>query len=428
MANNLTSNITEKVLKEFIPEFEKQRVLSKTVNTRRFQGKHTPDSGDTVRVKRPHRYASNRTADGDISAVTKNSLTSGTALSLVQDYITVALEWENLEEALALNQLSEILKPAAEECVTTLETSLCDFMIANAGLSVGVPGNPINTWEEMSVQMALMKSIGCPMGEIHSVVNPFTIAKLAGAQTGLTAADQLVKSAWELAQIATPFAGLKVVGSNSLSTYVNATSADQAGTLSATPTATYVAAKDTMTQTLTLAGLTADAEITAGTVIEFPGTGALARNYVHMKTRKTIFDGDGLAIPWRCVVTEDATMSGAGAGTVVVAGAAIYEAAPGQYNNISAPLTSGDVFNILGATATEYQPDLFYHKEAFAIDFVKIPKLFSTDTTAETSDGIVIRCCKYADGDANTQKIRFDLLPAFGVMDPFMAGKAFGAP
>ena len=73
-----------------------------------------------------------------------------------------------------------------------------------------------------------------------------------------------------------------------------------------------------------------------------------------------------------------------------------------------------------------YQPNLFYMKQAFGIGTVKLPKLYSTDTIATTSDGMSIRVSKYADGDANTQKIRFDLLPAYATFNPFMAGHGFG--
>jgi hypothetical protein len=160
-------------------------------------------------------------------------------------------------------------------------------------------------------------------------------------------------------------------------------------------------------------------------VLKFTGSGALARSYTHPKTRKTVFDAAGAPLPWHCTVTADVTLDGSGEGTLVVTGPAIKET-NGQYNNISAALTSGDVFTIQGTSAKEYQPNLFYHKEAFAIAYVKLPKLYSTDTIATTSDGLSVRCSKYSDGDKNQQKIRFDLLPAFGVMNPFFAGKGYG--
>lgn len=428
MANDLSSNITRQLLRVFLPAFERQRVLSKTVDTQTFQGRFNPSSGDYVDIKRSHQYLAKRTAGGDISALTANSIISGKATAQVQQYITIDIDWTNKEEALQLDQLETILKPAAETCCIELETSFCDFMIRNAGLSIGTPGTPIDSWTDVASQMSLMKSIGVPtMGNIYSVMNPFTIQNLASAQTGLSAdPSRLVQVAWERAQIASPFAGLNCISSNSMSTWTVSDSADQAGALAADPDGTYVTHKDTMIQSLSVTGLTAAAVVKAGDILEFPGTGALARSFVNVRTQKTVFGADGNPIPWRCVVTADATMDGSGDGTLLVAAPAIYEAS-GQYNNISAALASGDVFNILGTASTEYQPDLFYTRDAFAIAFVKLPKIYATDTIAVSSDGISIRCTKYGDGDANTNKVRFDILPAFGVMNPMWAGKAFGS-
>jgi hypothetical protein len=69
---------------------------------------------------------------------------------------------------------------------------------------------------------------------------------------------------------------------------------------------------------------------------------------------------------------------------------------------------------------------MFFTKQAFGLGTVKLPKLYSTDTIATTSDGMSIRVSKYADGDANTQKIRFDLLPAYACFNPLFAGQGFG--
>ena len=110
----------------------------------------------------------------------------------------------------------------------------------------------------------------------------------------------------------------------------------------------------------------------------------------------------------------------------MVIGPAILES-DGQFNNVSAALTSGDIFNILGTEDVEYQPNLFYHKDAFTLATVTIPRLFSTDTIATTEDGFQIRISKYSDGDKNVQKLRMDILPAFGAMNPFYAGQGFGA-
>ena len=151
----------------------------------------------------------------------------------------------------------------------------------------------------------------------------------------------------------------------------------------------------------------------------------MARSQIHRKTRKTVFNELGAPVKWRCTVLTGGDTDGSGDVTVTVASAAINET-DGQYNNVSVALTSGDLFTILGTENVEYQPNLFYHEDAFGVATIALDKLAATDTTAETSDGISIRVTKYSDGDKNIQKIRFDLLPAFAAFNQSFAGKGFG--
>ena len=425
MANNLDSNITRRVMRAFIPAFEKQRVLTKTVNNQLFAGEFTPASGENVDIKRPHQYGAVRTETGDISSSANNKIESGKATATVQDYITVPIPWTNKEEALKLDQLEKILEPAARTAVTELETSFCDFMFKRAALLSGTVGSAIDAWADVANPMSLMESLGIPAGNHYMVVNPFTIQNLASVQTGLSAdPSRLVQTAWEKAQIASPFAGLQVLSSNSLSSYTSGTTADRAGALTAAPTQTYLAHKDTMIQTLAVDSFTTAGTVKAGEMIEIAGI-----YLVHPLTKKPILDADGNKITWKGTVTADVTFSG-GAGNLLVSGPAIYEYSAGsnlgQYDNIEAAIAGTEVVNILGSENVTYQPNLFYHKDAFAIAYVKIPKLFSTDTVYTSKEGISIRVSKYSDGDGNTQKIRFDILPAFACLNPFFAGKAWG--
>jgi hypothetical protein len=229
-----------------------------------------------------------------------------------------------------------------------------------------------------------------------------------------------VTSSWTKAQISTPFAGLQGISSNCLATYTSGTATDRAGTLSATPTATYVAHKDTMIQDIAVTAFSANLTIKAGEIVEVTG-----RFRMGIASRQVILDNTGAQIKWRGVVTEDVTLGASGNGTLKVAGPAIFEA-NGQYNTVSSALTSGDVITVLGSASTVYKPNLFYHKQAFGLGTVKLPKLYEGDTIATTEDGMSIRITKYSDGDANKQKIRFDLLPAYATFNPFFAGQGFG--
>ncbi len=425
MVNNLTSNITRKLMRVFLKHFESNRVVTKTVNTQLFSGKFNPSSGTVVDIKRPHDYTTIRTSGGDISAETKDDIIAGKASATVQDYFTAATEWGNVEEALELDQLDDIIKPMARRIVTDLETDFAAYMLKNCGMVQGTPGQAVATWSEVANAGALMSSTGVPSDmSWYYLINPFTNVALADVQKGLTSADNLVTTAWQKAQISRDFGGLQAIATTNLGSYTTAAHTDLIGAVNGTPTATYVGAKDSMQQTIAVDGFATDSlTVAAGTVVEITGPSIL-----NQATRNLALDATGGSIAMRGVVQADATLT-AGAGNLVISSPAIYETTgtrDAAYNTVDQAIADNDVITILGAASTTYQPSLFYHPQAFAMASVKLPKLFSTDTEVVTEDGFSIRCSKYADGDANQQKVRFDLLPAYGTLNPFFAGHGYG--
>lgn len=199
MANNLVSNTTENLLKSFLASFESQRVLTKSINKSILDGKVTNDTGGSVAVKRPHDYNAVETATGDISSSTNNTIISGKASATVQNWITIPIPWTIEEEMLDLDQLNEIIAPAATRAITQLESNLGSYMIKNAGLTYGAVGTAIDAWTDVSGAMALLQSIGVPSVDMcYYTANPFSIASLASAQTGLSAdPSRLVQTAWK---------------------------------------------------------------------------------------------------------------------------------------------------------------------------------------------------------------------------------------
>lgn len=421
MANSFNpSNITNKVMRAFLKRFESSLVLCKTIDTQLYDGEFTPQFGDKIRIKRPLRYKTIRTSDGDLTGESAAPIIVGNAFAEVQDFITVYVELSNKDEALEADQLEELLNPTAIEVVTELENSLATFMRTNVNLSTGTPGTAVTTWEQVANSGALMQSIGVPAGDWYYVMNPYTQTKLASAQSGLLA-DKLVTSAWERAQISMNFGGMRAISSNALSTFTNGTCADRAGTLAATPSGLYTTYKDTMIQTLSVAGFTAGGVIAAGEVVEITG-----RYYLNQSTRNTVVDAAGTVLKFRGVVTETATMNSSGAGSIKIAGPGIYEAT-GAYNTVSAALTSGDVITVLGSSAATVAPNLFFHKQAFSLASVKLPKLNTWDTVAKSQSGFSCRVTKFSDGVKNMQQYRIDMLPAFACNNPFFGGLGYGS-
>lgn len=420
--NNFTLQIAEVVL----DQFESKRILSKNVDTQMLDGRFDPDSGDTFDFKRPTDYVSTRTSDGDISGGTPSDIITGRASGIVQDYITVEVSFSEADQAIKMGTLPRLLNPMSTRLVTDLETDFGLFMLKNTGLLSGTPGTAVTTWDHVAGASSIMHATGVPSdNDWIAAVNPFTQTTLASDQRSLGAggsAGELISEAHRRAIISDNFGGLKVMSANTLGSYTTSSVVDRVGALSANPDVTYNTAKNTMTQALVVENFGNNLVIAAGETIQITGV-----NRLNLSTRKVILDASG-PILFTGTVNEDVTLSGTGTGTIVITGPAIFESAAGTgaYNTTDVAAASGDVLTLLGPDTTIIQPNLFWHKQAFSIGSVPMEKLFATDTLAQTEDGIQIRVTKFADGRANTNKVRVDIRPAYAVLNPFFAGQLFG--
>ena len=428
MANNVESNFREKVMPTFLTAFDSARVFSKNVNTQLLDNVFDANSGDSVAFKRNTDYLAIETNDGDISSETPSPIVVGNGFGRVQDYITVLIDYKQIDQALKLNQLEKLLAPAAKRLSVKLETNFAKFMMRNTGLKAGTVGTPVTKWGHVAQAGALMESTGVPMdGMWNYAVNPFAQIELADQQRSLGAggsAGGLVKSANDRAVINEDFAGMRVMTATTQSKYTSGSGADRVGTLSSNPDVTYVSTKDTMTQVLPLSGFQANLEIKAGEQVQIAG-----RSRLNLSTRELVLDGTGAPIVWTATVTADVTLSGTGTGNIVVTGPAVFEtgAGLGAFNTVDSAPVSGDVVTILGAASATHQPNLFWHKEAFSIGSVALPKLNAQENTGTTEDGIRIKVTRGSDFLAAKNMVRFDILPAFAALNPMLAGQGFGS-
>jgi hypothetical protein len=422
MANNFDSNFTRKVAMKVLERFEANRVMSKNVDTQLFNGAFNPNTGDTIDVKRPTDYKTVRSSSGDISG-SKRDIITGKASATVQDYISVPVDYTEADQAIKMGtDADRFWDDIASRIVIDLETDFSSFMMKNTALLSGTHGNGVNSWAEIAQAGALMQSTGVPMNKAWCyALNPYSQTAIANEQRSLGVNPQ-AGTANERATVAERFAGFTVKTAVTLPSYTSQVGADRVGVLAANPDVTYATHKDSMKQTLSVSGFTAGLVIKAGEQIQITG-----RNRLNLSTRAPIVTETGANVVFTATVAQDSTMDGAGAGTIVITGPAIYEAT-GAYNTVDSAPIATDVVTILGAASTLYQPNLFWHPDAFTIASVPIMKLHSTDTIATTKDGLQMRISKYSNGDTNTQTVRFDLRPAYGVMNPFFAGQAFGNP
>lgn len=425
MANSFDSNFTRKLAKVFLQEFETKRVLSKNVNTQLLAGRFDPDTGANVDFKRPTDYTTKRTSDGDVSGETKDDIITGKATGTVQDYFTVFVDYQEADEAIKMGDIQKLLEPMAQRIVTDLEVDFASFMLKNAGLIAGTYGTAVSTWAHIARAAATMHAHGISQDmRWNCAINPYTMTTLADTQRSLGAggrAGDAVMTALENAILQENFGGLRVMASTALASFTSGTGADRAGALNGNPTVTYVGAKDTMTQSLIVDGFQASLAIKAGEMLTITG-----RNRLNLSTRQAIVDDTGANLVWNAVVNEDVTLDGSGEGTIVATGPAIFETG-GAYNTVDAAPVNNDVVTLLGSADTLYQPNLFWHPQAFGIGSVPIKKLHSTDTIGTTKDGMQIRVSKGVSFLENKQQVRFDFRPAYAAFNPFMAGQVWGS-
>lgn len=419
MANNLASNVTEKLLRKFGPAFFGHLVLCKTIDTQLISDAFDPESGDTVSIKRPHQYQAIETADGNLTSSSPSNIISGKATAVVQNMITVWIKWTQIEEALESGDWNKIIMPARDTMVTRLEANLAAYMRKNCGLSLGTIGTAIDAWSDISQVGALGTDIGYS-GQMMAALDPWSVTNLADLQKGLGTNDALAKSAWEKAQISGPFANVTPYVSNALSTQTIGT-ATGTGAVDGTFTVTYTALKDTYTLTLNIDGFAAGATIKAGQQLKF------AQTYLLNRQTKERLVRNGAAVPFIGTVKADITADGTGLFTgIVISGAPIYDATNPQYNTVHKAIANNDTVEVLGTASATYKPSLFYAKEAFGMTMIKLPKLQGWDSSVLTNEGFSMRATMSSDPTTGVQAMRLDMMPAFATFDPFLAGQLAG--
>lgn len=428
MANDFDSNFTRKLMDAFLPAFESERVLSANVNTQLFEGKFKGDTGDIIDISRPTDFRTVRTPTGNVAGETKSDIVTGKASAVVQDYFTAFVDFDEADEAIKMGNIKELLAPMGVRMAVDIELDYAKFMKNNSALLSGSVGTAIDTWGDIANAGAVLDATGVPKdGMWNAAINPFTQTALADVQRSLGAggvAGGLVRSAHTRGVITDDFAGMRVMSANTLGTHTTGVGADRSGTLTATPTGTYVGAKDTMTQSLAVTAFEANLVVAAGEIVTVTAASG-AVNRLNLSTREPIVNAAGAAILWTGTVTATVTLGASGEGTLVVTGPAINEP-DGQYNTVSQPILSADVIVLSGAASTLVQPGLFWHRDAFTLASVPIKRLSNTDTIATTNDGFQFRVSKGSNFLENEQLVRIDYRPAYGVMNPFFAGQMFG--
>lgn len=424
MANSLNSNVSSIVLKKFAPGFLSTTVLLRAVDRQVIQGEINPNTGESVFLKRPMQYKASRTTSGDLTAQSPSNLISGKIEARISNYCTVWIEYSQLEEAIKLNEWEKILAPAYERMNTELELELANYILKNGGLSLGTVGTAITKWSDVAQVGSMLNDIGLNTGKKYAIMDPWAAQALADKQSALQSGNvELIRSAWEDAQIAGNFGGVRALMSNALASRTSGSAAGAASvTVKTTPTVDYVTVKDTMLMTVVLTGASlAGKTLNVGDQIEFD-----TRYLINQQTKQTM-RRNGSPVKFTGTVTAAASAVGNDI-TVVLSAAAVFDATNPQFNTVASQIVATDPVTILGAASTEYKPNIFMHEKAIAMGTVALPKLQGWDSTVMTSPstGLSMRATLSSNPITNVQGVRIDILPAFATLLPLGCGQFFG--
>ena len=430
MANDLTSNINKKLMSAFVPKFDSNRKISKTISTNAQNlvngfDESTGDAYGAVRMKRPLQFNPIETPDGDLTGEQTNPVIVGSAPAEVGDYVTVFIEMTDVQRALesqdVAEEMTKLVEPAAEDMCTRLESNLVDRMMKSAALSSGSADKPISAWNDVASAGSMLNAIGTPAGRKYCAIGDFDGLALAGEQKGL-AVNPEVGSALSTATIANRYAGFdSVFTNNNMPSFLSGT-AKTGITVKSAPVQTYVQAKDDYRQTIVLTGGTSGETITAGTTLIIQGV-----NITNLRNHKPIRGIGGAFVPLQLSMLEDAQFDGSGDATVTVSGCSIFETGVnGAYNTVDAEIVAGADVVINEAVSTNYAPGLAYHEAFFGMGSIKLKQLDATDSSFTTKDGLNFRVSRFSDGKANKHQIRIDIRPTYACLQPFFGQKVYG--
>jgi len=425
-SNNSNSNVSQITLKKFAEGFKSSNVLLNAVDRQVIQGELNANTGDTVYLKRPMQYAAIRTATGDLSAQNPSNLISGKIAATVSNYCTVWINYDQIEQALKLNQWEQILAPAYERMNTELELELARYVTNNGSGQLGTYGTGITKWSDVAQAGSFLSDLGLNTGRKYAILDPWAAQALADKQGALQSGNvELIRSAWEDAQIAGNFAGVRAIMSNALPSRTSGSAAAAASvTVKTTPTLTYSTVKDTMQMTVTLTGASlAGKALAAGDQVQFTAT-----SWVNQQTKQVLVR-NGSAVPFTATVVSAASAVGNDI-TVTLSVAAVFDSSNPQFNVVNRQITAGYAVVLLGAASTAYKPCIFMHEKAIAMGTVELPPLYGWDSSVMTSasTGLTMRATMSSNPISNVQAMRIDLLPAFATLIPQGAGQLFGNP
>lgn len=361
--------------------------------------------GDTINIRRQTQYIG-QLNNLDITSYREDIVEGKVPLKLDQT-ATIAVDIGALDATLSFDRVDrEVIRPVMVKFAEIIDQAIAGTYPQFYHFT-GTPGTAISTFANLADAGAIMTDYAIPLSDRFAVHSPSAGAKLAdGVKTAYV--QDIAKTALQKATIGS-YANFDNYYSALAPTHT-------VGGLGGTPlinganqNVTYLASKDTWTQTLITDGWTAAAanRLKAGDVFTIAGVFGVNPNTKISTGRLQTFS-----------VQADAASDASGNLTVTISPPMITS---GAYQTVTAaPADNAAITVQTGTASTAYRQSLLLHPDAIQLVSrpLFIPQGMGVKTSTKTGNKVSISATEYVDGKTLAHTIRFDMLYKAYAVDP----------
>ena len=358
--------------------------------------------GDTISIRRPTDFT---VRDGAVS--TNQDVVEGKVSLTIDKQKGIDFGFTSKELTLDIRELSErVIKPAMIQLANQIDLDVLNLYkyVPNW---VGTSGQTINSFADFAKAPERLDEYGVPMEGRSAVLSPADHWALLGNQTGLYMQD-VAKGAYRKGSLGM-IGGVDTYMSQNVPTHttgadVTTVTVNQSVT---TSTTTYAAVKDSMEQTITIAG----GDLNPGDVFTIADV-----NAVNPVTKQDL----GFA--------KQFTVISYSSNTLVFYPAMIWT---GAFQNVKVTTGVTDLntkaITAVGAAAATNRANMVFHRNAFALAMVPlVSPPGATQVSRQSHNGTSVRLIPTYDGTNDKSNYRLDVLYGVKAIDPRLATRLSG--
>jgi hypothetical protein len=367
---------------------------------------YTP--GDTISIKRPADFT---VRDGRTAS--NQDVSEGKTSIVINKQKGVDWQFTSQELTLNIDELADrVIRPAMVQLANQVDTDLM-ALYKDVWNWVGTAGLTVDSFADFAKATERLDQGAVPQDSRYGVLSPTDYWALAGSQTALYM-QNVAQPAYRKGSIGM-IADVDTYMSQNAPTLATGTRTNSTPVVNATQSTDWATSQDTGTMTLNTKGWVTVTTIKQGEVFTISAVFA-----VNPVTKAT------LPYLQQFVVKADATANATTTSTTTLTISPPIITS-GAFQTVSAAAADAATITIVGTASTNYQQNLVFHRNAFALAVVPMIKPpGAVDVARESYKGLSVRLIPYYTGSTDIANYRLDVLYGVKSVDPRLATRLSG--